>query len=164
MSEFFNRSIEGLNIDEVLRPIDIKAYRPEKDLPLVFTKDKYGNAGYDLYATERHRIYEGEIIKVPTNAQFCIPTGYYGAVMPRSGLSIYGINIIPGTVDSNYRGQIQAIVQNISDEAFTIERGMRVAQIIFIKHEIPNFIEVDTPEELGTSSRGDSGFGSSGTF
>lgn len=144
--------------------LHIKAYRPCKDLPLTFNKDPYGNAGWDLYATETIEVNNGQIVKVPVNAHFAIPTGYYGRVTPRSGLSSEGVNIIPGTIDSNYRGQIMAIVQNISGKKITIERGMKLAQIIFLRHEIPEFEEVESVEELGETSRGQQGFGSSGKF
>lgn len=144
--------------------LPIKAFRPFKDLPLVHTKDAFGNAGYDLYATETIEVGNGDVVKVPVNARFAIPTGYFGFVVPRSGLSSEGINIIPGTIDSNYRGQISAIVQNVSGESFTVERGLRLAQIIFMRHEFPEFIEVDDPAELGETSRGESGFGGSGKF
>lgn len=144
--------------------LPIKAFRPYKDLPLVHNKDILGNAGYDLYATESIKVDHHQISKVPVNARFAIPNGYFGFVVPRSGLSSEGINIIPGTIDSNYRGQISAIVQNISGQSFTVERGMRLAQIIFIKHEFPLFEEVDTIEELGETLRGEDSFGKSGKF
>jgi dUTP pyrophosphatase len=144
--------------------LEMKAYRPDKDLPLVYSKDEKGNAGWDLYATEMVEVGDGEVCKVLVNAHFAIPTGYFGFVVPRSGLSSEGINIIPGTIDSNFRGQISAIVQNVSGKPYKIERGLRLAQIIFIKHEYPVFKEVESPEELGETVRGNSGFGDSGQF
>lgn len=144
--------------------LQIKAFKPFDDLPLVYTKDALGNAGYDLYATETIEMADGQISKIPVNACFAIPTGYFGFVVPRSSLSSEGLNIIPGTIDSSYRGQISAIVQNVSGKSYEVTRGLRLAQIIFMRHEIPDFLEVDTIEELGQTERGSNGFGSSGSF
>lgn len=153
-------SIENTIIDY----IDVKYFRPEKDLPAALTKDAIGNAGYDLVSTESVTLEPGEILRVYVNAHFAIPQGYFGYVTPRSGLASEGLNVIQGVIDSNYRGQLQAIVKNESSEPKEIERGLRLAQILFMKHEIPLFEEVDSQEALGDTSRGASGFGESGKF
>lgn len=142
----------------------IPFFRPDKSIPAPFSKDPLGNAGWDLYTTEEHWIQPGEIIKIPVNLQAAIPPGYYGHVTPRSGLSSEGINIISGTIDSNYRGQIHAITQNFSHEVFHIKRGMRVAQLIVVKHEFIEWQEVENEEDLGATLRGKEGFGESGVF
>lgn len=142
--------------------LPVKSFRFVKEIPLTTTKDRRGNAGYDLHVTETVVLGPGEIRKVPVNAAFAIPEGYYGFVTPRSGLSSQGVNIIPGIIDSSYRGQVQAIVQNMTGAEYTVETGLRVAQIIFLRHEIPAFEEVETIEELGETVRGTSGFGASG--
>lgn len=148
----------------VNNPIQISAYRPEKDIPLAFTKDAVGNAGYDLCATENAVLQPGEIARVKVNAHFAIPFGCFGYLTPRSGLASDGLNVIQGVIDANYRGQVQAIVKNESFELKVIERGMRIAQILFLRHEIPVFEEVDSVEALGDTERGTDGFGASGKF
>ena len=147
-----------------MTPITVGGYRPVKELPLTYTKDAEGNAGYDLVSTESATLAPGEIRRVKLNAHFAIPTGYYGRLTPRSGLSSQGINVIPGVIDSTYRGQLQAIVKNELQTPVLVEEGMRLAQILFLKHETPSFVEVEDLENLGKTDRGEDGFGSSGKF
>lgn len=91
-----------------------------------------------------------------------IPRGYEVQVRPRSGLAYkYGITVLnaPGTIDADYRGEVGVILINLSDEAFQIEDGERIAQLVVAKHEQANWIETETLEE---SVRGSGGFGSTG--
>lgn len=91
-----------------------------------------------------------------------LPIGYEAQVRPRSGLAAKkGITVLnaPGTVDADYRGEVGVILINLSNEAFTIENGERVAQMVIAKHERAEWIEV---EELSETSRGAGGFGSTG--
>jgi dUTP pyrophosphatase len=91
-----------------------------------------------------------------------MPAGYVGLVHPRSGLAAkHGITVLntPGTVDSGYRGELMVTLYNSSNEDFKIEAGDRIAQLVFQRYETARFIPVT---ELPESSRGDSGFGSSG--
>lgn len=91
-----------------------------------------------------------------------LPIGYEAQVRPRSGLAAKkGITVLnaPGTVDADYRGEVGVILINLSNEAFTIENGERVAQLVIAKHERAEWIEV---EELSETSRGAGGFGSTG--
>jgi len=92
-----------------------------------------------------------------------LPVGYEAQVRPRSGLAAKkGITVLnaPGTVDADYRGEIGVILVNLSNEAFTIENGERVAQLVIAKHERVEWIE---REVLSETSRGEGGFGSTGT-
>ncbi|WP_273568726.1 dUTP diphosphatase [Maribacter halichondriae] len=92
-----------------------------------------------------------------------LPVGFEAQVRPRSGLAAKkGITVLnaPGTIDADYRGEIGVILVNLSNEAFTIENGERVAQLVIAKHERAEWIEV---EELSETSRGEGGFGSTGT-
>lgn len=91
-----------------------------------------------------------------------MPNGYVGLVHPRSGLAVkHGITVLnaPGTIDAGYRGEVMVPLLNTSNEDFLISRGDRIAQLVFQKVEIARFIPV---AELPESSRGDTGFGSSG--
>lgn len=92
-----------------------------------------------------------------------LPIGVEAQVRPRSGLAAKkGITVLnaPGTIDADYRGEVGVILVNLSKEAFTIENGERIAQLVIAKHERAAWIEV---EELSVTSRGEGGFGSTGT-
>ena len=91
-----------------------------------------------------------------------LPIGYEAQVRPRSGLAAKkGVTVLnsPGTVDADYRGEIGVILVNLSNEAFTIENGERIAQLVIAKHERAEWIDVET---LTETSRGAGGFGSTG--
>lgn len=91
-----------------------------------------------------------------------LPIGYEAQVRPRSGLAAKkGITVLnsPGTVDADYRGEIGVILVNLSNEAFVVENGERIAQLVIAKHERAEWIAV---EELSETSRGAGGFGSTG--
>lgn len=123
-----------------------------------------GAAGMDLYAAveEPTLLKKGEIKLIPTGISISIDKGYEAQIRPRSGLSLkHGISLVntPGTIDSDYRGEINLIMINFSSEDFTINRGDRVAQMVINKVEIPSIVEV---ENLDDTSRGTGGFGSTG--
>lgn len=135
----------------------------EQDLPLPRFMTS-GAAGMDLYAnvTENVVIAPGRIKLVPTGISIAVPEGYEAQIRPRSGLAIkHGISLVntPGTIDSDYRGEINLIMINFSDKSFVIKRGDRIAQMVINKIEIPNIIEV---QELDETNRGSGGFGSTG--
>lgn len=91
-----------------------------------------------------------------------IPAGFECQVRPRSGLALKkGITVLnsPGTIDADYRGEVGVILINLSNEAFTVENGERIAQLVFTQVEQAEWIEV---EELSTTERGAGGFGSTG--
>jgi dUTP pyrophosphatase len=121
-----------------------------------------GDAGLDLSACERVVLAPGERALVPTGLAVAIPEGYAGYVQPRSGLaSKHGISIVnaPGLVDSGYRGELLINLLNTDPhDAFTVEPGMRIAQLVVL--EIPH-VELVEVEELPESERGVRGFGSS---
>ncbi|WP_370226838.1 dUTP diphosphatase [Mesoflavibacter sp.] len=92
-----------------------------------------------------------------------LPIGFEAQVRPRSGLAAKkGITVLnaPGTIDADYRGEIGVILVNLSNQDFTIENGERIAQLVIAKHERTEWIEVET---LSETSRGEGGFGSTGT-
>ena len=121
-----------------------------------------GDAGLDQSACERVGLEPGERALVHTGVAVAIPPGYAGYVQPRSGLAVeHGITIVntPGLVDSGYRGELRIILLNTDREhAFTIEPGMRIAQLVILP--VPP-VELRVVDELPESERGERGFGSS---
>jgi len=121
-----------------------------------------GDAGLDLAAVERIELAPGERALVGTGLAVAIPEGHAGFVQPRSGLAAkHGITIVnsPGLVDSGYRGELKVVLQNTDPrEAFVVEPGMRIAQLVVVP--IPGVAAVEV-EELPESERGPRGFGSS---
>jgi dUTP pyrophosphatase len=123
------------------------------------------SAGMDLTAAleESFDLEPGMRTLIPTGLSIALPKGFEAQVRPRSGLALkHGITVInsPGTIDADYRGEVKVILGNLGTETFTIERGMRIAQMVVAKHE---FIEWESVEELDETSRGAGGFGSTGT-
>lgn len=123
------------------------------------------SAGMDLRAVLSEPItlnpLERAIVK--TGLFIELPIGYEAQVRPRSGLAAKkGVTVLnsPGTIDADYRGEIGVILVNLSNEAFVIENGERIAQLVIAKHERAEWIEV---QELTETSRGAGGFGSTGT-
>lgn len=101
---------------------------------------------------------------ISTGLQIALPVGYEAQIRPRSGLALKnGISVVnsPGTIDSDYRGDIGIILINHGFEPFMVEQGDRIAQMVIIKHEQAEFVEV---QELDETSRGDGGFGHTGTI
>ena len=121
-----------------------------------------GDAGLDLAACEEARLEPGERAVVPTGVAVEIPEGYAGFVQPRSGLAArHGLGIVnsPGLIDSGYRGEILVVLLNTdARESFTVEAGMRIAQLVIAPVASVRLVEVS---ELATSERGSRGFGSS---
>jgi dUTP pyrophosphatase len=122
-----------------------------------------GDAGLDLSACERVELAPGERAIVGTGLAVAIPEGYAGFVLPRSGLAArHGLTKVntPGLVDSGYRGEIKVILLNTDrNEAFVVEPGMRIAQLVVL--ELPEVRPVEVAE-LPASERGPGGLGSSG--
>jgi dUTP pyrophosphatase len=123
-----------------------------------------GSAGLDLRAAvDEPRVLEpGERMLVPTGFSVEIPLGWEGQVRPRSGLALrHGITLpnSPGTIDSDYRGEVRVILANMGQEPFTIERGDRIAQLVVAAVAQVEVVEVD---ELEGTDRGVGGFGSTG--
>ncbi|MEM8833344.1 MAG: dUTP diphosphatase [Pseudomonadota bacterium] len=123
------------------------------------------SAGMDLTAAlpEAIELEPGDRMLIPTGLSIALPEGYEAQVRPRSGLALkHGITVLntPGTIDADYRGEIGVILINHGKEAFTIERGMRIAQMVISRHQS---IEWDVVESLDETERGEGGFGSTGT-
>ncbi|MGB2798198.1 MAG: dUTP diphosphatase [Phycisphaerae bacterium] len=135
-----------------------------EDLPLPRYMSEAA-AGMDVCAAvdEPIALEPGDVQRVPTGLFLAVPEGYEVQVRPRSGLALaHGLVVVnsPGTIDSDYRGEVGVIVGNVRREPFTITRGLRIAQLVVAPVERA---EVRLVEELPDSRRGDGGFGSSGT-
>lgn len=139
--------------------LPIRRLRPDAQVP---TRAYAGDAGIDLAACERVELGPGERALVSTGLAVAIPSGYAGYVQPRSGLATkHGISIVntPGLVDSGYRGELLVNLLNTDPhEAFVVEPGMRIAQLVVLAVPDVEPVEVD---KLPDSERGDRGFGSS---
>ena len=149
-----------------MKNINIKIKRISKefkDIPLPEYATE-GSAGMDIRAaiSEPVIVKMGEIVIVPTNLSVQIPQGYEIQVRPRSGLAVkHGIGVLnsPGTVDSDYRGEIKIILINFGKEDFTVLKGERVAQLIVSRVFRADLIEENS---LNNSKRGTGGFGHTG--
>lgn len=135
-----------------------------KDLPLPESSTQ-GAAGLDLRAaiTDPIALNPGERRLIPTGWRIALPAGYEAQVRPRSGLALqHGILIpnAPGTIDADYRGEIQVILMNAGVADFEIQRGDRIAQLVVAPVVRPDWVEV---EILDATDRGDGGFGHTGT-
>jgi dUTP pyrophosphatase len=139
--------------------LPIQRLRPDAVVP---ARAYSGDAGLDLSSCERVELAPGERALVPTGLAVAIPEGYAGFVQPRSGLAAkHGISIVntPGLVDSGYRGELLVNLVNTDPrDAFVVESGMRIAQLVILPIPELELVEVD---ELPESERGVRGFGSS---
>ncbi len=145
------------NIELKIKKID------DYDLPLPAYETK-GSSGMDIRAwTEEDIVLNpGEIKLVPTGISISLPRGYEAQIRPRSGLALkHGIGFVnsPGTIDSDYRGEIGIIMTNFGSEPFTVKKGDRIAQMVIARIYQARILEVD---DLDSTTRGDGGFGHSG--
>ena len=148
-----------------MRNLEVKILDNGYGLPLPKYETE-GAAGLDLFAATKE---DTKIIipprkaeMIPTGIAISVPSGYEAQIRPRSGLAAKnGITVLnsPGTIDSDYRGEILVMLINHSNKDFEILRGMRIAQMVISKIEQFNLISVD---ELDTTDRGKDGFGSTG--
>jgi dUTP pyrophosphatase len=134
-----------------------------RDLPLPAAASA-GSSGCDLRAALAGELVlrPGERLLVPTGLALEIPPGWEGQVRPRSGLALrHGIGMVnaPGTIDSDYRGEVGVLLINLGAEPFTLRRGDRIAQLVIARVES---VEWEEAEALDGSDRGEGGFGSTG--
>jgi dUTP pyrophosphatase len=134
-----------------------------RDDAVLPSRARSGDAGLDLTACEGATIAPGERAAVGTGLAVEIPKGHAGLVVPRSGLALrHGISLVntPGVIDAGYRGEVRVVLLNTDREhAFTVEPGMRIAQLLVVPAVAVDVVEVG---ELTASERGTGGFGSSG--
>jgi dUTP pyrophosphatase len=142
-------------------PVLLKRLPHGADLPLpAYATD--GAAGMDVVSAEDVDLAPGARHAVATGLSVAIPAGYEIQVRPRSGLALkHGVTVpnTPGTIDSDYRGELKVIMINLGIEVFSIRRGDRVAQLVLAPVTRGTWVEVD---ELDHTARGDGGFGSTG--
>ena len=127
------------------------AYAPERAYP--------SDAGADLKTMERFVIHDHDRVIIDTGVSAAIPDGYFGWVAPKSGLASKGIVVNGGIIDSQYRGHINVIMENLTGETIIFTKGMKIAQLIIIPCECCDFEQV---ESLDDTDRGNNGFGSTG--
>ncbi len=130
------------------------------DLPLPQYMTKQA-AGMDLYANvhEPTAIQPGDYKLIPTGIKIALPDNFEGQIRPRSGLALkHGLTMLnsPGTIDADYRGEIKVILLNLGKETFTVERGMRIAQLVISK---VYQLELSEVNRLDETQRNDGGFG-----
>lgn len=121
-------------------------------------------AGMDLLAavTASVTMAPGRRALIPTGIAIALPVGFEAQVRPRSGLALKnGVTVLnaPGTIDADYRGEVGVILANLGEDAFTIDRGMRIAQMVIAPVTMASWVEQDS---LSETDRGDGGFGSTG--
>ena len=150
--------MDGLSIKVLL-----KRSVGNADLPLPQRMTAHA-AGYDLTAAvvDPVTLNSGDIHKIPCGFHLAIPAGYEAQVRPRSGLSSkHGITLInsPGTIDSDYRGEVMVPLINLGRLPFVIERGLRIAQMLILPVPASEIVEVD---QLDETDRGHGGFGHTG--
>lgn len=143
--------------------IDIVRLPAAEGIPLP-SRATSGSAGYDLCAAVQQDLVlaPGDRVLVPTGYRFAIPPGYEGQIRPRSGLALsHGILVpnAPGTIDSDYRGELMVILLNAGEKSYSIRRGDRIAQLVIAPVVNVEFSECD---QLEATDRGERGFGHSG--
>lgn len=142
-------------------PIRVVRLRHGADLPLPDYATE-GAAGMDIVSAETLSLSPGDRAAVPTGLSIAIPPGFEVQVRPRSGLALkHGLTVAnaPGTIDSDYRGEVKVLLINLGSRPVHIERGMRIAQLVIAPVTRGRFEEVDS---LDDTARGTGGFGSTG--
>jgi dUTP pyrophosphatase len=136
----------------------IKKIHPEAHLP-TYAHGPSEDAGLDLQATERVVLEPGIAQAIPTGIAIELPPGHEAQVRPRSGMALkHSLTVNFGTIDPGYRGEIRVIMFNLGRANYTVEKGDRIAQLVVARYEAIEWAE----SELGDTSRGAGGFGSSG--
>jgi len=153
-----------------MQTIQVKIFRVrgerDADLPLPSAATP-GSAGVDLRAAldKPLELSPGARALVPTGFALELPPGFEAQVRPRSGLALrHGIVLpnAPGTIDSDYRGEVAVLLANLGDQVFVVRRGDRIAQLVVAPVIRPAFIEIAAHERLAPTQRGAGGFGHSG--
>ncbi len=155
-------------LNEVVNDDDIKVALMPLDHAVGLKLPTYAttqSAGMDLTAAleEAIEIGAGERALIPTGLSIALPTGFEAQIRPRSGLAInYGVTVLnsPGTIDADYRGEIKVILINHGHEPFTVQRGMRIAQMVVERYTHVNWEVVSQLDD--DTERGEGGFGSTG--
>ena len=145
--------------------VEVRRIRPAADADIPLPQQmSAGAAGFDLHAAVQDpvTIAPGARTLIPTGLALAIPCGFEAQVRPRSGLAIrHGITLLnsPGTIDSDYRGEVHLILANLGSHEFVVTRGARIAQMVISELARVTIVEV---QALTATERGDGGFGSTG--
>ena len=142
---------------------EIRFHLDPADADLEPRRQHPDDAGFDLRARLPMTIAPGAFAAVPTGLRLELPEGWMAEVRPRSGLALrHGVTVLnaPGTIDAGYRGEVQAILINHGAAPFEIQRGDRIAQLLFV--QLPQTF-LRPAESLSNTLRGEGGFGSTGT-
>tara|TARA_Y100000589_G_C27108111_1_gene611033 strand:+ start:411 stop:935 length:525 start_codon:yes stop_codon:yes gene_type:complete len=144
--------------------VAIEILEGQSDIPLPAYQSEHA-AGMDVCAAVEQTVViePGEIALIPAGFRMAVPVGYEAQIRPRSGLAVkHGISMpnTPGTIDADYRGQVKVPLINLGKQAFSIERGMRVAQMII--KPVPR-VSWQVVNQLDETTRGEGGFGHTGT-
>lgn len=142
-------------------PVNVRRVRENADLPLPAYQSELA-AGLDLRADVADPVTLAPLERrlIPTGLSLELPAGYEGQVRPRSGLALkHGVTCLntPGTIDADYRGEVQVLLVNLSHEPFTLRRGDRIAQLVVAAHARATLHEA---QALSATERGAGGFGS----
>lgn len=154
-----------MNKSQANVPIEFKYLDHGTDLPIP-EYETSASSGMDLRAAVPENapiiLKSGEVALIPTGFAMALPAGFEAQVRPRSGLAAkHAVSVLntPGTIDADYRGEVKVILTNFGPEPFTVERGMRIAQMIIAPVTTANWRVVET---LSETERGSGGFGSTG--
>jgi len=152
MQEQITLKVRISRVDSTINDIPLPSYATE------------GSSGMDIYAAVENNVTlkKGKTVLIPTGFYIEVPRGYEAQVRPRSGLALkYGITVLntPGTIDSDYRGEVKIILSNFGNEDFIIRRGDRIAQLVIAPVAKVVWDEVET---LESTERGAGGFGHTG--
>ncbi len=148
-------------IDKVIIPLTVLPHSADLPLPAYATAHA---AGLDLLAAISAPMTLAPLARqlIPTGLSMALPVGFEAQIRPRSGLALkQGLTVLnsPGTIDADYRGEIQVLLINLGQDPVTIERGMRIAQMVVARHAVIQWHQVP---QLPESVRGGGGFGSTG--
>ncbi len=126
-----------------------------------FASPREGDAGFDLRAAEGMIIEAGKQALIPTGLRLHIPLGWVGIVKDRSSMALKRIYTHAGVVDAGYRGEVKIVISNFGEESYHVEPGAKIAQLLILPH-LHAAAEVTSEKELGETTRGAGGFGSTG--
>jgi dUTP pyrophosphatase len=161
--KFIDRTIISCKI---IRMMELKIFRTDRTVPLPQHMSE-GASGVDLYASlkEPAVLEPGEYRCIPTGIIISLPSGFEAQIRPRSGLAArHGVTVLnsPGTVDSDYRGEVRVILINHGRTAFTVRAGMRIAQLVVCSVQRVRIVELSSRGEAGSTERDSGGFGHTG--
>jgi len=140
--------------------MELKVKRINRYAKLPFYGHK-GDAGLDIFSSMDAVLGKNSVAAISTGIIIAIPEGHVGLIWDKSGFSLKGVHRLAGVIDAGYRGEVKVVMMNLGEEPFTVERGMKIAQLLI---QPVAEVEVVETEELDMTCRGESGFGSTGKY